>query len=321
MNAPRIDCHFHTTKSDGMYTPERAVSEAKRVGLSFAACTNHDLIDRDIVGLLADEGIGSVPAVEISACDYAQESDGGKKSLHVTAFSHSFDAEFDSALLSVRDARIRKVRGQIEQLSALGFDIDWNGFEKYWTEIGLGIANATNAHIREYLFPETHCERLFRNVRQYEALTGKRLDSGRFIDRHLKRESEAPFGYFPIPDYEPGYEVLASVRKRCGAILSIAHPNYTFKKEGIEGFERSALRAIETGAVNALEIHFSTPPEWIAKILEIRDRTNALITFGSDCHFKESYDKKHSWLGELNPHVDAVLVDTEFARFQKALIS
>lgn len=221
----------------------------------------------------------------------------------------------------MREARVRKVRGQVDKLAAAGFDLRWGDFETYWTERGLGIDNASNAHIRAFLFPEdgSDPERHDRNARRYEEITGEPFDVKTFISRHLKRESEVPFGYVQIPDYEPGYDVLASVRERCDAVLSIAHPNCTFGKEGIAAFESHAVRALETGAVNAIEIHSSTPPDWVAKILEIRNRTDALLTFGSDCHFKPSYDGKHAWIGELNPHVGPGLVAAEFARFRRKL--
>ena len=73
MRVPRFDCHFHTTKSDGLFTPGQAVEEAVSQKLEFAACTNHDLIDSDMVGAFERVGIASVEAVEISACDYEAE--------------------------------------------------------------------------------------------------------------------------------------------------------------------------------------------------------------------------------------------------------
>ncbi len=318
MNAPRIDCHFHTTKSDGAYSPEKAAAEAKKRELSFAAVTNHDILDPETVGLLRDEGIESVPAVEISACEYLPGN--RKKSLHVTAFAREFDASFESVLEGVRAARVSKVRGQLAKLESFGFQASWEEFQDHWTCRGVGIENLSNAHVRDFLFPEDALTaRAAFNASRYREMTGRAYDPKTFISRHLKRESDSPFGYVAMADYEPGFDFLASVRERTGAILSIAHPNCTFERQGIGEFETFALRALDSGAVNALEIHSSTPPEWIGKILDIRNRTDALVTFGSDCHFKPSYDGKHSWIGELNPHVDTALVEEEFGRFRRAL--
>lgn len=319
MIRPAFDCHFHTTRSDGFYTPEMAVAEAKKRGLEFAACTNHDLIDREIVRQFRDEGIESVAAVEISACDYGNGKDVKDKSFHVTAYSHAFDADFDAQLSGVRSTRVLKVRGQCEILARLGFDIDPASLEAYWRDCGLSVENLSNAHIRDYLFFSKSEERNRKNAREYRKLTGRDVDYAKFIKLHLGKTSEEPLGYFEIPRYEPGYGTLASVRGRCSAILSIAHPNHSFDREGIGEFERRAVRAIEAGAANALEIHSSTPPEWIEKVLEIRRRYDLVLTFGSDCHFKEEPDGKHAWLGELNPHLDDAFVAAEYARFRRAL--
>lgn len=54
METSRVDCHFHTTKSDGRYSPERAAAEARKAGLEFAAPTNHDILDPETVEALRD---------------------------------------------------------------------------------------------------------------------------------------------------------------------------------------------------------------------------------------------------------------------------
>ena len=218
----------------------------------------------------------------------------------------------------MRSTRVLKVSGQIKKLTGLGFDIESGAFARYWTEKGLGLENLSNGHIRDYLFFSDD-ERTAKNAETYRGIVGESPDLEKFITRHLRADGEFAFGSERVPNYEPGYRTLASVRSRCGAILSIAHPNHTFGKEGIAEFERRAMRAVDAGAVNAIEIHSSTPPVWIEKILEIKTRCGLLLTFGSDCHFKKSFDGKHAWLGELNRYADGATVAAEFSKFRKAV--
>ena len=70
-------------------------------------------------------------------------------------------------------------------------------------------------------------------------------------------------------------------------------------------FEKRARTLIEAREINALEVHASAPPEWVALYQKIRRETDILLTFGSDCHFESNSDGKHAWLGTLNPHVDS----------------
>lgn len=46
-----FDCHFHTTKCNGFYTPAQAIVEAISQKIEWAICTNHDIIDQDFVGM------------------------------------------------------------------------------------------------------------------------------------------------------------------------------------------------------------------------------------------------------------------------------
>ena len=44
----KFDLHFHTTLSDGLKTPEETIQIAKKLGLQFLACTDHDIINRQV---------------------------------------------------------------------------------------------------------------------------------------------------------------------------------------------------------------------------------------------------------------------------------
>ena len=56
----KFDLHFHTTLSDGGKTPEQTVAIAKKLGLEFMACTDHDLVNREVPRLARDLGIETV---------------------------------------------------------------------------------------------------------------------------------------------------------------------------------------------------------------------------------------------------------------------
>ena len=68
---PVCDLHAHSCFSDGTYTPEELVAEAKRIGLKAVALTDHNNVDGLPRFLAAAEKaeIEAVPGVEFST-DY-----------------------------------------------------------------------------------------------------------------------------------------------------------------------------------------------------------------------------------------------------------
>ena len=65
------DLHTHTNFSDGSFSPEELVAEAKKVGLTYLAVTDHDTVDgvRYLYenNLYPNKSIKIIPGIEISA--------------------------------------------------------------------------------------------------------------------------------------------------------------------------------------------------------------------------------------------------------------
>lgn len=107
----KFDLHFHTTLSDGCKTSEEAVQIAKKCGLDFIACTDHDIVNTELPSIAQVAGIMSVHGVEISA--YEPESD---KHLHITCYAERFSNRVHAIMESTRQGRWVKIQSQILQL-------------------------------------------------------------------------------------------------------------------------------------------------------------------------------------------------------------
>lgn len=75
MDTRIIDLHTHTTESDGSFTPEELIEEAKRAGLSAIAITDHDTVSaipKAMPAALKNQ-IELIPGIEFSTDYYGKE--------------------------------------------------------------------------------------------------------------------------------------------------------------------------------------------------------------------------------------------------------
>jgi predicted metal-dependent phosphoesterase TrpH len=118
-----VDLHIHTTASDGSESPSRLFAMARQTGLRAIGFCDHDSIGSVREGLaLADEfGIAFVPGCEIGI---AHDPDRGLIEADLVAyFFDPASDELNAVLSKLRDAKNRKLDGQLEVLSAAGFDV------------------------------------------------------------------------------------------------------------------------------------------------------------------------------------------------------
>ena len=95
------DLHLHTIFSDGIFSPEQVVMEAKTSGLSAIAITDHDILDGIEPALLIGEqyDIEVIPGVELSA-------EFGGEEVHILGFCINWrDQQFQEKLQVFRNSR------------------------------------------------------------------------------------------------------------------------------------------------------------------------------------------------------------------------
>ena len=75
MDTRIIDLHTHTTESDGSLTPEELILEARRIGLSAIAITDHDTIAgiKKAMPIATQNQIELIPGIEFSTDYYGKE--------------------------------------------------------------------------------------------------------------------------------------------------------------------------------------------------------------------------------------------------------
>lgn len=119
MSSRIIDLHTHTTESDGSFTPEELIAEAKRVGLSAIAITDHDTISgiKKAKAAADNNDIELIPGIELS-------TDYNGKEVHIVGLYIDMENEhFLSKLKEFKNCRENRNELIVENLQKEGFDI------------------------------------------------------------------------------------------------------------------------------------------------------------------------------------------------------
>lgn len=115
------DMHIHTTASDGSCSPTQIAEEAAEKGLSAISISDHDTVDGVAPAMEAGRelGVKVVPGVEL-ACY--------RKDVNFELLGYFVDPSNDllvKKLRELREFRIERIRGMVENLQENGLDITY----------------------------------------------------------------------------------------------------------------------------------------------------------------------------------------------------
>lgn len=300
-----LDLHFHSTCSDGQKNNRQIIKEAKERWLEFVACTDHDYINSDFTRLALNSWLSSVEGVEISWVDDVLD-----KHLHFTCYAKYFHWRIIDILDASRKVKQEKVKLQIELLAENWFIANWQEFCTY-ARNNWAIWDFNSSHIANYILSFQD------NVILINTLIWEKIATGTFIRRFLKKEWDFwHIGSITFPEYEPNIKLLWELARENSSVLAIAHPNL---KLTIEQFT-SRIQWYLNLWINAIEINTKANSEWTKLILEYKQKYNFMLTFWSDCHFKNVKDSKHWEFWELNPFVSMRLIRQSKKEFEDFLL-
>lgn len=240
------DLHLHSSFSDGEWSPQEIIKQAKELGLSAVAIADHDTVDA-IVNLkeeISTAGIELIPAVEIN-------TDLDDKEIHILGYLIDIDSPIlISVLKNQREARIRRNKEIINKLNRLGFKLS---FEEV-----LALAGGDSIgrpHIAQVLVKKGYVES------KEEA-----------FNKLLKRGCP---GY--VPRCSISWREAIAVINEAGGIAVLAHPGKSFVDHLVPMMVKEGLQGIEIW-------HPSHSPEDIQHYLRLAETFSLLATGGSDAH-------------------------------------
>lgn len=169
------DLHLHTTKSDGVWTPERLFEHIRARNLQYFSITDHDCIDAYPVP--EDLHERCIPGLEV-------DSHHAGHTVHLLAYGiDDKESPLLQALAAQRADRLRRMEGMVARLNAIGLEI----------HIDEVIAQASSAaslgrpHLARALVLKGHVENVQQAFDLYIADDGdgyvalQRLTSGEII--------------------------------------------------------------------------------------------------------------------------------------------
>ncbi|MFN7921133.1 MAG: PHP domain-containing protein [Bryobacteraceae bacterium] len=250
-----IDLHAHTTASDGTYTPQQLVQEAREIGLDALSITDHDTFEGyDEACPLAERiGLPLVCGIELST--KLAQREGRAKSVHLLGYFLSGPAaEFREWIVSLQRARHERNVKLAMRLQSMGIDVTIEEVR------AIGRSMAGRPHFARLLMEKGYVRTL------QEA-----------FDRYLDESAEA-YVEKQDPSLEEGIRRIVSG----GGIASLAHP----VRLGASG-DREAwlIGQIVAMGLPAIEIYHSDhTPDHVARYQALAERHTLAVTGGSDFH-------------------------------------
>ncbi len=240
------DLHLHTNFSDGTYSPEEMVAQAKRFELSTISLTDHDTVE----GCARTEAACRAANIEfIPGSELTAEHDDNE--LHILGyFLDTQNPQLLAEMAQFQTVRQNRIREMVAKLNHLGIPLD--------AEKVFALANCRSPgrpHVARALVQGGFCS-----------------SSDEAFERFLKKNRPAWVGKFKISAAE-AIELI----HQAGGVAVLAHPGLNRCDEVIPDLVNAGLDGIEcfhTKHSASTANHYSI----IAK------RFNLLITGGSDCH-------------------------------------
>jgi predicted metal-dependent phosphoesterase TrpH len=268
-----IDLHIHSQSSDGAFTVEEIVKEAKRRNIGFISITDHDSIGCQLVAmdLAGKAGIRYVAGVELNVT-FSHSKYLAGKSVSLDFLGYQFDPKNQALedklqqIAEYREARAAKI------LDNLNGEFEKEGIEKLtkrdFDKIQASVDGVLGRpHIADYLVKK-----------------GVVRDRQEAFDKYLVRCN--------VPKYPLYLENASKLVHNAGGKIVLAHPNdphgtslVALTKSLPE--QTQIIKDSMLAYINGVECwHSRSDAQTTDHYLRFAKENDLMVTGGSDCHQK-----------------------------------
>ncbi len=303
----KLDMHFHSQFSDWTSDVETLLKLAQKKELDFVALTDHDRVSDEFSLLAWEYGISTTQSVEISAVNTHMN-----KSLHLTFYAHSIEWKIREILGNVLEKKKELIQKQILWFQNIWCEITYQDVVNYVQKFSRSETGINKYDIVRVLFQSEKNYEIIRQLNNQEDIWVED-----FYLKFLKKWGEK-FEEFAakVDEYEVQMHDCKNAVEQNNGILSVAHPNFTFRNGIWEFFDHLPV-LIKTWWVNAIEINAKATKEWVDAILQAKEKYNLFLTFWSDCHHIWRPDSKHGDFWDVNPFLTEEFISQEFEKYRE----
>ena len=268
-----IDLHIHSQSSDGAFTVQEIIKEAKRRNMRFMSITDHDSIDcqETAMDLAERAGISYVSGVELNVT-FSHPNYRLGKHVALDFLGYQFDAnnralvEKLQQMAEYREARAAKI------LDKLNGEFEKKGIEKLmkrdFEEIQASVDGVMGRpHIADYLVKKR--------------IVGSRQEA---FDKYLLRCN--------VPKYPLYLEEATELIHNAGGKIVLAHPNDPHGTSLVDltkslPEQTGIIEESMLGFIDGVECwHSRSDAQTTSHYLRFAKEHNLMMTGGSDCHQK-----------------------------------
>jgi predicted metal-dependent phosphoesterase TrpH len=268
-----IDLHIHSQSSDGVFTVEEIVKEAKRRNIGFISITDHDSIGCQLVAmdLAGKAGIRYVSGVELNVTFSHSKYLAGKP-VSLDFLGYQFDPKnqaLEDKLQQVAEYREARAAKILENLNG---EFEKEGIEKLtksdFDKIQASVDGVLGRpHIADYLVKKSIVR-----------------DRQEAFDKYLVRCN--------VPKYPLYLEDASKLVHNAGGKIVLAHPNdphgtslVTLTKSLPE--QTQIIKDSMLAYINGVECwHSRSDAQTTNHYLRFAKENGLMVTGGSDCHQK-----------------------------------
>ena len=305
----KIDCHSHDTGSDGYNETKDFAAQAISLWLDMCAITNHDRIDRKLKTLLEGSDVVVPEATEITSINSSTWDE-----IHLTTYSNKFKNEVNMFLDSKIEANIENVKRLSLHFAKMWFYITFEDVLEYYVSRGYSVYSLNISSLARYIYNGKYsvknkaivAEIFWEEYDMYWFFTN--LIDNEWVDTYEKHKCM-------LIDVRPTVESVWKVLQKSNAVISIAHPNFSFW-DNIDAFEREISYYVDRW-INAVEVNSKSSKQWLTSILKMKNKIGFMLTFGSDCHKIWESTKTHGDFWDMNPFLSDELIKENYYSFRK----
>lgn len=263
------DLHLHTTASDGTWTPEELVEEARKAGLSAIAISDHDTTQGiHDAKRVAPPDLQVIPGIELSTSTVEGEE------VHILGLWINPGYEpLQQTLADLREERVSRVHAIIERLASLEIHLEYEDILKFAHEDVVSRSHIAAAMVEK-------------------GVVGSKQEA---FERYIGQGQPAYVMRHKLTLEEAVRLILES-----GGVPVLAHP-------GLLKDLSILPQLIQAGLVGIEVVHHSHSKEQTNRFMQVAKEHGLLPSGGSDCHgpggkdaiYLGRYSIPWQWMEEL----------------------